>query len=112
MAKEKEVVRLKRAGFEKALKYHVKIAFGVDDDPDYLTREFDAMVAWGMKPVEALQAATVNAAQLLGIADQVGSIQPGKAADIVAVNGDPISDIKAINNVVLVMKAGEVVRSK
>lgn len=112
MAKEKEVVRLKRAGFEKALKYHVKIAFGVDDDPDYLTREFDAMVAWGMKPVEALQAATISASQLLGIADQVGTIEPGKAADIVAVNGDPLTDIKAINNVVLVMKAGEVVRSK
>jgi len=112
MAKEKEVVRLKRAGFEKALKYHVKIAFGVDDDPDYLTREFDAMVAWGMKPVEALQAATINASQLLGIADQVGTIEPGKAADIVAVNGDPLTDIKAVNNVVLVMKAGEVVRSK
>jgi len=112
MAKEKEVVRLKRAGFEKALKYHVKIAFGVDDDPDYLTREFDAMVAWGMKPVEALQAATINASQLLGIADQVGTIEPGKAADIVAVNNDPLTDIKAINNVVLVMKAGEVVRSK
>jgi imidazolonepropionase-like amidohydrolase len=112
MAKEKEVVRLKRAGFEKALKYHVKIAFGVDDDPDYLTREFDAMVAWGMKPVEALQAATINASQLLGIADQVGTIEAGKAADIVAVNGDPLTDIKAINNVVLVMKAGEVVRSK
>jgi imidazolonepropionase-like amidohydrolase len=112
MAKEKEVVRLKRAGFEKALKYHVKIAFGVDDDPDYLTREFDAMVAWGMKPVEALQAATINASKLLGIADQVGTIEPGKAADIVAVNGDPLTDIKAVNNVVLVMKAGEVVRSK
>jgi imidazolonepropionase-like amidohydrolase len=112
MAKEKEVVRLKRAGFEKALKYHVKIAFGVDDDPDYLTREFDAMVAWGMKQVEALQAATINASQLLGIADQVGTIEAGKAADIIAVNGDPLTDIKAINNVVLVMKAGEVVRSK
>ena len=112
MAKEKEVVRLKRAGFEKALKYHVKIAFGVDDDPDYLTREFDAMVAWGMKPVEALQAATINASQLLGIADQVGTIEAGKAADIVAVNGDPLTDIKAVNNVVLVMKGGEVVRSK
>jgi imidazolonepropionase-like amidohydrolase len=111
MAKEKEVVRLKRAGFEKALKYHVKIAFGVDDDPDYLDREFDAMVAWGMKPVEALQAATINASQLLGLSDQVGSIESGKLADLVAVNGDPTSDIKAINNVVLVMKGGEVVRS-
>jgi len=49
---------------------------------------------------------------LLGIADQVGTIEPGKAADIVAVNGDPLTDIKAVNNVVLVMKAGEVVRSK
>jgi len=112
MAKEKEVVRLKRAGFEKALKYHVKIAFGVDDDPDYLTREFDAMVAWGMKPVEALQAATINASKLLGIADQVGTIEPGKAADIVAVNGDPLTDIKTINNVVLVMKGGEVVKNE
>jgi imidazolonepropionase-like amidohydrolase len=112
MAKEREVVRLKRAGFETALKHHVKIAFGVDDDPDYLTREFDAMVAWGMKPVEALQAATINASQLLGIADQVGTVEAGKAADIVAVNGDPMTDIKAINNVVLVMKGGEVVRGK
>jgi imidazolonepropionase-like amidohydrolase len=112
MAKEKEVVRLKRAGFEKALKYHVKIAFGVDDDPDYLTREFDAMVAWGMKPVEALQAATIHASQLLGISDQVGAIEAGKSADLIAVSGDPLSDIKAINNVVLVMKGGEVVRSK
>jgi len=49
---------------------------------------------------------------LLGIADQVGTIEPGKAADIVAVNGDPLTDIKTINNVVLVMKGGEVVRSK
>jgi imidazolonepropionase-like amidohydrolase len=65
-----------------------------------------------MKPVEALQAATINASQLLGIADQVGTIEAGKAADIIAVNGDPLTDIKAINNVVLVMKAGEVVRSK
>jgi imidazolonepropionase-like amidohydrolase len=111
LAKEKEVVRLKRAGFEKALKYRVKMAFGVDDDPDYLDREFDAMVAWGMKPVEVLQAATISASQLLGLSDQVGSIEPGKFADLVAVSGDPTADIKAMNNVVLVMKDGEVVRT-
>jgi imidazolonepropionase-like amidohydrolase len=111
LAKEKEVVRLKRAGFEKALKYRVKMAFGVDDDPDYLDREFDAMVAWGMKPVEVLQAATISASQLLGLSDQVGSIEPGKFADLVAVSGDPTADIKAMNNVVLVMKGGEVVRT-
>lgn len=110
MAKEAQVVKLKRAGFEKALQHHVKIAFGVDDDPDYLDREFEAMVAWGLKPVEALQAATVNAAQLLGLSDQIGSIEPGKFADVIAVSGDLLSDIKAINNVVFVMKAGEVLK--
>ena len=112
MEKERQVVKLKRAGFETALKHHVKIAFGVDDDPDYLDREFEAMVAWGMKPVETLQAATVHAAELLGLSDQIGSIEPGKLADITAMSGDPTSDIKAVNNVVFVMKGGEVVRSK
>ena len=112
MEKERQVVKLKRAGFDTALKHHVKIAFGVDDDPDYLDREFEAMVAWGMKPSDALQAATVNAAELLGFSDQVGSLEPGKFADLTAVSGDPTTDIKAMNNVVFVMKGGEVVRSK
>lgn len=110
MAKEAQVVKLKRAGFEKALQHHLKIAFGVDDDPDYLDREFEALVAWGMKPVEALQAATVNASQLLGLSDQIGSLEPGKFADVVAVSGDPLSEIKAMNNVVFVMKGGEIIK--
>ena len=110
MAKEAQVVKLKRAGFEKALKYHVKLAFGVDDDPDYLDREFEAMVSWGMTPVEALQAATWNGSQLLGLQDQIGSIEAGKSADLMAVSGDPTADIKSINNVVFVMKSGEIVK--
>jgi imidazolonepropionase-like amidohydrolase len=110
MAKEAQVVKLKRAGFDKALKYHVKIAFGVDDDPDYLDREFEAMVAWGMKPAEALQAATLNGSQLLGLSDQIGTLEAGKFADVIAVSGDPTSDIKAMNNVVFVMKGGEVIK--
>lgn len=112
MAKEAQVVKLKRNGFDTALKHHVKIAFGVDDDPDYLDREFEAMVSWGMKPVEALQAATVNAAELLGLSDQVGRLEPGKYADVIAVSGDPTSDIKAMNNVVFVMKGGEAWKAK
>jgi imidazolonepropionase-like amidohydrolase len=110
MGKEAQVVKLKRAGFEKALQHHVKIAFGTDDDPDYLGREFEALIAWGMRPAEALQAATVNASQLLGLNDQIGSLEPGKFADVVAVSGDPLSDIKAINNVVFVMKGGEIIK--
>ena len=111
MEKERQVVKLKRAGFEVALKHHVKIALGVDDDPDYLDREFEAMVGWGMRPVDALQAATVNAAQLLDLSDQVGALEPGKFADIMAVTGDPSTDIKAMNNVVFVMKGGEILKS-
>ncbi len=112
LEKEKQVVKLKRAGFDVALKHHVKIAFGVDDDPDYLDREFEALVAWGMRPVDALQAATLNAAQVLDLSDQVGSLEPGKFADIMAVTGDPLTDIKAMNNVVFVMKGGEIVHGK
>jgi imidazolonepropionase-like amidohydrolase len=65
-----------------------------------------------MKPVEALQAATVNAAELLRLSDQVGSLETGKYADIVAVNGDPTTDIKTIDSVVFVMKGGEVIKNK
>jgi imidazolonepropionase-like amidohydrolase len=65
-----------------------------------------------MKPVEALQAATVNAAELLGLSGQVGSLETGKYADIVAVNGDPTTDIKTIDSVVFVMKGGEVIKNK
>jgi len=112
MAKEKALVKLKRAGFERALAHHLKIAFGVDDDPDYLDNEFFALVAWGMKPLEAIQAPTINAAELLGKSDQVGTIEPGRSADIIAVSGDPLADIHAMEGVVFVMKGGTVVRGK
>lgn len=112
LEKERQVVKLKHAGFDVALKHHVRIAFGVDDDPDYLDREFEALVLWGMRPADALQAATLNAAQVLDLSDQVGSLEAGKVGDIMAVTGDPLTDIKAMKNVVFVMKGGEIVRSK
>jgi len=89
----------------------LKIAFGLDDEPQYLDREFVALVNDGMKPVEALQAATVNAAELLGLSQKVGSITTGKFADIVAVKGEPTTDIANMRNVVFVMKGGEVIKN-
>jgi len=89
----------------------LKIAFGLDDEPQYLDREFVALVNDGMKPVEALQAATVNAAELLGLSQKVGSITAGKFADIVAVKGEPTTDIANMRNVVFVMKGGEVIKN-
>ncbi len=110
--KDKAILKFQPAAFQRALQHHVRIAFGVDDDPDFLDREFVALVRGGMKPVEALQAATVNAAELLGLSDQIGSVEAGKYADVIAVNGDPLADIKNVENVIFVMKGGEVIKGK
>jgi imidazolonepropionase-like amidohydrolase len=63
-----------------------------------------------MKPADAIRAATIWAADLLGLADQLGTIAPGRAADMIAVSGDPLTDIRVMGNVRFVMKAGKVVR--
>jgi imidazolonepropionase-like amidohydrolase len=73
-------------------------------------REFRALVRLGMKPIDAIRAGTVVAAQALGIGDSLGSLTAGKIADLVAVTGDPLSDISAMERVVLVVKDGRVVR--
>jgi len=109
--KTQAVLKFQPEAFHRALKHHLKIAFGLDDEPQYLDREFVALVNDGMKPVEALQAATVNAAELLGLSQKVGSITAGKFADIVAVKGEPTTDIANMRNVVFVMKGGEVIKN-
>ena len=68
------------------------------------------MVAFGMKPVDAIQAATVNAADLIGWADKVGALEKGHYADLIAVDGDPLVDVKVLQNVKFVMKGGNVVK--
>jgi imidazolonepropionase-like amidohydrolase len=109
--KGKKVIAYQQAAFSIALKHHLKIAYGVDDDPDYVSKEFGALVRGGMKPLEAIQAATVRGSELLGMADQVGTLETGKYADVVAVSGDPLADIQAMDNVVFVMKGGVVFKN-
>ncbi|HVF70614.1 MAG TPA: amidohydrolase family protein [Chthoniobacterales bacterium] len=96
---------------KKAVPAGVRIAFGTDAGVSKHGRnadEFELMVKFGMTPATAIQAATTNAADLLGIPDQVGSLEPGKAADIIAVSGDPLSDVTVLKKVSFVMKDGNV----
>lgn len=104
---------LHEVSFRKALAAGVKIAFGTDVGPfPHGTQaiEFRYMTQFGMPPLAAIQAATVNAAILLGWTDKVGAIEPGKFADIIAVGGDPLQDITQLEHVHFVMKGGQVVR--
>lgn len=97
--------------FAKAYKAGVKIAFGTDagvyqHGKNWL--EFGYMIEVGMKPMDAIKAATINAAELLGEKDQLGSIEVGKLADIVAIDGNPLQNAKAFGNVIFVMKDGKI----
>lgn len=106
-----ELGRIQRENFRKAVKAGVKMAFGTDAGVcPYGTsaKQFAFMVRYGMTPMQAIQAATTNAADLLGHSNEVGSIKPGKFADIVAVSGDPIKDISVLEHVQFVMKDGTV----
>lgn len=91
----------------------VRIAFGTDAGVSKHGRnadEFELMVQYGMTPMDAIQAATVNAADLLGLAGQVGTLEPGMQADIIAVTGDPTADVTVLKRVGFVMKGGRVVK--
>ena len=109
--KERALGRLQRENFEKAFKAGVKMAFGTDagvyphgDN----AKQFYYMVKYGMSPAQAIKAATVNAADLLGRAKDVGTIESGKYADIIAVTGDPLQDVRALETIDFVMKGGTV----
>jgi imidazolonepropionase-like amidohydrolase len=96
---------------EKAVPRGVKIAFGTDAGVSMHGRnadEFELMVKFGMTPGQAIAAATVNAADLLGLSEQVGTLEPGKQADLIAVEGNPLEDVTVLKDVKLVMKGGAV----
>jgi imidazolonepropionase-like amidohydrolase len=100
-----------RRNFTKALHAGVKLSFGTDAGVcpyDRSSRQFAFMVKYGMTPMQAIQSATSSAADLLGKSDLLGSLKPGKYADIIAVNGDPTTDMSTIEHVSFVMKEGKV----
>ena len=106
-----ELGQVQRDNFRKAVKAGVKMAFGTDAGVcPYGTsaKQFAFMVKYGMSPMQAIQAATTNAADLLGHTAEVGSIKPGKYADVIAVRGDPLQDISILERVQFVMKEGKV----
>src|SRR5215471_11714020 len=109
--KEKMVGRLQRENFQKAVQAGAKMAFGTDagvyphgDN----AKQFFYMVKFGMTPAQAIHAATTSAADLIGRAQDVGTLQAGKYADLIAVSGDPLEDVRALENVGFVMKGGVV----
>jgi imidazolonepropionase-like amidohydrolase len=109
--KEKLVGRLQRENFAKAAKAGVKIAYGTDAGVyphGWNGKQFFYMVKFGLTPMQAIQSATSNAADLLGWKEKVGSIAPGKLADIIAVTSDPLQSITVLEKVQFVMKGGVV----
>jgi imidazolonepropionase-like amidohydrolase len=103
--------QIQRDNFRKAVRAGVKLSFGTDAGVcpyGVAARQLAFMVKYGMTPMQAIQAATTSAADLLGHSDVLGSIKPGKYADIIAVASDPIQDVRALETVSFVMKDGKV----
>ena len=110
-----ELGRLHRENFSKAVKAGVKMSFGTDAGVcpyENSINQFAFMVKFGMTPMQAIQAATSSAADLLGQSDLLGSIKPGKYGDVIAVSGDPLRDISLLEHVQFVMKAGKIYKQQ
>ena len=106
----KKVVDAHRDAFQRALRMKLKIASGSDAGdfpPENAARELELMVDYGLPPLKAIQAATLVDAELLGWQDRIGAVEPGKMADLIAVEGNPVQDISALRRVRFVMKGGE-----
>jgi imidazolonepropionase-like amidohydrolase len=113
--KAREMLPIARQNLGRALQAGVKVAFGTDSSvyPHGLNaREFAVMVKLGFSPLQAIQAATISAADLLGWNDRVGQLQPSYYADVIAVAGDPLTDVTVLENVAFVMKGGQVVKDE
>ncbi|HLE37893.1 MAG TPA: amidohydrolase family protein [Candidatus Acidoferrales bacterium] len=111
LEKERNLGQIQRENFRKAVQAGVKIAFGSDSGVyphGWNAKQFVYQVKYGQTPMQAIQSATINAADLIGVAEQIGSIRPGKLADLIAVPGNPLEDITQLERVSFVMKDGRI----
>jgi imidazolonepropionase-like amidohydrolase len=114
LAKARAILPLRRAGFKAALDAGVPIAYGTDIGVfahREVAADFRYLVSYGMTPARAIESATLTASRLLRLEDRIGTLEPGKQADIVAVDGNPLQDIRTLEHVVFVMKGGVVFKA-
>ncbi len=110
LEKNRATTDLQRENFAKAVRLGVKIGFGTDSGvyPHGLNaRQFAYMVRYGMTPLQAIRSATIEAATLVGHENEFGSLEAGKFADMIAVEGDPLTDVRVLESVAGVIKGGE-----
>lgn len=113
LRKNRETTDVQRVGFMKAVKRGVKLAYGTDSGVyphGQNAKQFAYMVRYGMTPMQAIQSATIRAAELLGKEKMLGAIAAGRFADLVAVKENPLTNIAALEHIALVMKDGKIVR--
>ena len=113
LRKNRETTDVQREGFAKAIKLGVKIGFGTDSGvyPHGMNaKQFAYMVRYGMTPMQAIQSATIEAAKVMGKEGDIGSIAAGRFADLIAVKGDPLADIRLLEEIEAVMKSGVLVK--
>ena len=114
VAKGRVLMETRDDNVRRAIQAGVKIAFGSDTifPHEWAAREFAQLVRLGMSPMDAIRSATYNAAQVLGIEDEVGTLRPGMVADIIAVGGNPLDDITELEQVDFVMKDGRIIKDE